>query len=53
MAEKEVDISGFLLALWYLEQAVRVANEAKRLAIQSHVFADLTQKIAEIYKVSE
>ena len=53
MAEKEVDISGFSLAPFYLEKAVRAAHEAKRLAIQAQGFADLDQKIAEIYEVKK
>ena len=48
-----VDISGFTIALWYLEQAVRLANESKRLAIQANSYADLAEELAKINKVEE
>jgi len=47
-----VDISGFTIALWYLEQAVRLANEVKRLAIQAQGFADLAEELRRINESS-
>ena len=50
MAEKEVDLSGFAVAFFYLEQAVRLAQEVKRLAIQAQGFADLAEELAKIWR---
>ena len=56
----KIALVDFTLALWYLEKAVRLAQEARRsaqeatrLAIQSQCYADLSQEIDRIYKVNE
>ncbi len=49
----KIILGEFTLALWYLEQAVRLAQEAKRLAIQSQCYANLSQELAKIYQVKE
>jgi len=54
MTSKEyyaVDIATyhFNLAFVHLEESVRLAYEAKKLAIQSQGCADLAQEIARIY----
>jgi len=48
-----VDISGFAVALWYLEQAVRLAQESKRLAIEAQGYADLAEELRKMNKVRD